>query len=195
MDEAVDFTGQTRLVAALAERVPDARLEDPTPCGEMAVRHLLGHLTVLAGAFAAAGRKDFGPQTDTPPDTGRPDLDARWREELPERLAALAQAWRDPKAWEGETRAGGFDMPAPVAGRVAVNELVLHGWDLARATGQPYAPDEAALRLSYELVAATPEGPERAGMFGPVVPVPEDAPLLDRVLGLSGRHPDWTAPR
>jgi len=81
-----------------------------------------------------------------------------------------------------------------VAGRVALNELALHGWDLARATSQPHEPGEEALRVSYDLVAATPDGHAREGMFGPAIAVPADAPLLDLVAGLSGRDPDWTPP-
>ena len=187
-----DFEQQTRLVARIAGGVDDKQLEDPTPCPELAVRNLLGHLEGLATAFRDAGRKDFGPTTDTDPGTAVPDVGPDWRGTLPLRLAELAEAWRSPEAWQGDTRAGGFDLPGAVAGQVAMNELVLHGWDLARATGQPYAPDDASLSVAYAMVAATPEGPEREGLFGPIVPVPEDAPLLDRVLGLSGRSPVWT---
>uniref|UniRef100_UPI0015F1060E maleylpyruvate isomerase N-terminal domain-containing protein n=1 Tax=Streptomyces phytophilus TaxID=722715 RepID=UPI0015F1060E len=42
-----DLAPQTRVVAQLAAGVPDDRLEDPTPCEGMAVRHLLGHLVGL----------------------------------------------------------------------------------------------------------------------------------------------------
>lgn len=187
-----DFTAQAHLVARLAGQLSDAQLDDPTPCADTSVRNLLAHITDLATAFRDAARKDLGATTDGAPDTARAELREDWRAVLPARLAELAAAWQDPKAWEGDTRAGGFDLPAAVAGQVALNELVLHGWDLARATGQPYAPDEASLQVAYELVAATPDGPEREGMFGPRVPVADDAPLLDRVVALSGRHPDWT---
>lgn len=187
-----DFEPQTRLVARIAGDVDDKQLEDPTPCPGMAVRNLLGHIEGLATAFRDAARKDLGPTTDTDPGITVPDVAPEWRGTLPLRLAELAEAWRSPEAWQGDTRAGGFDLPAAVAGQVAMDELVLHGWDLARATGQPYAPDEASLLVAYAMVAATPEGPERDGLFGPVVPVPQDAPLLDRVLGLSGRDPAWS---
>ena len=69
----------------------------------------------------------------------------------------------------------------------------MHGWDLARATGQAYAPDTAALHVAYEMLAASVDDPSRGDIFGPVVPVPEEAPLLDRVIGLSGRDPGWAA--
>jgi uncharacterized protein (TIGR03086 family) len=107
-------------------------------------------------------------------------------------LDELAEAWRDPAAWTGETRAGGVTLPGAVAGAVAADELVVHGWDLARATGQEYEPDEVALRAAYGfLVAAAANSGPGEGVFGPVVPVPDDAPLLDRVIGLSGRDPGW----
>ena len=56
-----------------------------------------------------------------------------WRSRIPRDLAALAAAWRDPEAWTGMTRAGGIDLPGEIAGVVALDELVVHGWDVARA--------------------------------------------------------------
>ncbi|WP_460073271.1 TIGR03086 family metal-binding protein [Streptomyces sp. YKOK-I1] len=92
--------------------------------------------------------------------------------------------------------AGGIDLPGAVAGAVAADELVIHGWDLARATGQEYTPDPAALQASYAFLCAAADDPSRGGgIFGPVVPVPEDAPLLDRAVALSGRDPHWAPPR
>lgn len=101
----------------------------------------------------------------------------------------------DQLAWEGETMAGGLELPGEVAGSVASNELVIHGWDLAVATGQPFAAAEANLAASYEFCSQTPDDPEaRQGLFGPVVAVPEGAPLLERTLGYAGRDPGWSAP-
>ncbi|MFF0360483.1 TIGR03086 family metal-binding protein [Streptomyces sp. NA02536] len=191
----LDFGPQTRIVARLAEGVRDDRLADPTPCPQYAVRHVLGHLLGLAVAFRDAGRKDLGATTDTGPQSALPDIGPGWREELPKVLDELAQVWREPAAWTGMTRAGGFDMPGEVTAAVAVDELVVHGWDLARATGQAYVPDPAALAASHAFLRAAAEESERGdGIFGPVVPVPSDAPLLDRTIGLSGRDPGWTRP-
>ncbi|KJY20551.1 MULTISPECIES: TIGR03086 family metal-binding protein [Streptomyces] len=191
----LDLEAQTRAVARLAAGVPDVRLDDPTPCPEYTVGVLLVHLTGLAVAFRDAARKDLGPTTDTAPDPAATPLPAGWREELPRVLGELAEAWRDPAAWTGMTRAGSVDLPGDIAGAVAVDELVIHGWDLARATGQEYAPDQAALRAAYDFLLAAAEDETRGGgIFGPVVPVPDDAPLLDRAVGLSGRDPAWTPP-
>jgi len=88
--------------------------------------------------------------------------------------------------------AGGVELPGAVLGVVANNELVLHGWDLAVATNQAYDVEPANLQASWQMVSGTPDEPEaRHGLFGPVVPVDESAPLLDRVLGGAGRNPRW----
>ncbi|MFF4324181.1 TIGR03086 family metal-binding protein [Streptomyces sp. NPDC001568] len=193
--KTLDLGPQARIVARLAAGVPDARLGDPTPCPAYALGDLLGHLAGLCVAFRDAARKDFGPTTDTDPGSGVPSLSADWREELPRVLDELAEAWRDPAAWSGMTRAGGVDLPGDIAAAVAADELVVHGWDLARATGQEYEPDQAALRASHAfLLAAAEEDDRGGGIFGPVVPVPDEAPLLDRAVGLSGRDPGWTPP-
>ncbi|MET9466059.1 TIGR03086 family metal-binding protein [Streptomyces sp. NPDC006544] len=191
----LDLGPQTRIVARLAADVPDARLADRTPCPDYTVGDLLAHLTGLAVAFRDAARKDLGPTTNTAPGSAAPSLPVSWRDELPRVLGELAEAWKDPAAWTGMTRAGGVDLPGEIAAAVAADELLVHGWDLARATGQEYAPDQAALRASYRFLLAAAEDESRGGgIFGPVVPVPDDAPLLDRAIGLSGRDPGWTPP-
>ncbi|CAL9411987.1 hypothetical protein SUDANB108_01679 [Streptomyces sp. enrichment culture] len=187
----LDLGPQTAVLARLAEGVTDEQLAGPTPCPQYAVRHLLGHLLGLTVAFRDAGRKDLGVTTDTSPGSPLPDLAPGWREDLPQLLAELAAAWRDPAAWTGMTRAGGVDLPGEVAGLVAVDELVIHGWDLARATGQEYRPDPAALRACHDFLAASVDDPGRGEIFGPVVPVEPGAPLLERAVGLSGRDPGW----
>ncbi|MEU5364378.1 TIGR03086 family metal-binding protein [Streptomyces sp. NPDC005925] len=189
-----DLAAQARIVARLAEGVTEEQLAGATPCPDYTVRNLLGHLLGLAVAFRDAARKDLGPTTDTTPDASVPDAGPGWREELPKALDELADAWRDPAAWTGMTRAGSVDLPGEVAAAVAADEIVVHGWDLARATGQDYAPDPVLLETAYGFLSAAVEesGRDGNGIFGPVVPVPADAPLLDRAVGLSGRDPGWT---
>jgi uncharacterized protein (TIGR03086 family) len=118
-------------------------------------------------------------------------LDAGRREAIPRRLDA---AWRDPEAWTGMTRVGGVELPGEAAAVVALDELVIHGWDVARATGQGYECDDASLEAVHGFVQqfAAPEmAAQRAGLFGPVVETGHDARLLDRVIGRAGRDPHW----
>ncbi|GGS72836.1 TIGR03086 family metal-binding protein [Streptomyces violaceus] len=188
----LDLGPQAAVVARLAEGVTDEQLAAPTPCPQYAVRNVLGHLAGLAVAFRDAGRKDLGVTTDTDPGSALPEIGQGWREELPKVLGELAEAWRDPAAWTGMTRAGGVDLPGEIAGLVATDELVIHGWDLARATGQSYAPDPVALQVCHDFLVAAADDADRGDIFGPVVRVEADAALLDRAVGLSGREPGWT---
>ncbi|MFC0673245.1 TIGR03086 family metal-binding protein [Brachybacterium hainanense] len=191
-----DLTASAARAAALVAGVREDQLENPTPCPEMRVRELVAHLHGLAIAFRDAAAKIDGPTTMTPPDPGASVLAEDWREGAPAALDELGRAWRDPAAWQGMTRAGGVEMPGEVTAMVALDELVLHGWDLAVATGQSYDPDTAALEVAEQFCAGIGEDPtERSGLFGPRVPVAADSSRLDRVLGLSGRDPSWSPPR
>jgi uncharacterized protein (TIGR03086 family) len=193
VNDILDLEPAARRIALLADGVADDQLTGPTPCPGTAVRNLLGHLLGLSAAFRDAGRKHLGETTNTDPGSVVPDIDddGHWRMELPKLLDELTATWRNPEAWEGMTQAGGFTFPASEAGRVALNELVVHGWDLARATGQPYDPDTASLEVSYAMLAPSAHDRPPGGPFGPAVDVPAEAPLLDRVIGLSGRDPHW----
>lgn len=191
-DSTLDLGPQARIVARLAEAVSDEQLAAPTPCPDTPVRNLLGHLLHLSIAFRDAARKDLGATTDTNPGATVPDLPPGWREELPKALDELADAWRDPAAWTGQTRAGGVDLPGEIAGAVAADELVIHGWDLSRALDLTHTPDLPALTSAHGFLLAAAEAPDQGdGLFGPVIEVPPQAPLLTQAVGLSGRDPEW----
>ncbi|XKH56112.1 TIGR03086 family protein [Citricoccus nitrophenolicus] len=192
---SIDLTESTRRVAAVVRGIEDAHHYAPTPCPQMPVHLLLAHLHGLAIAFRDAARKIDGPTTQTAPDPSRLELPGNWREALPAELENLAAAWNETGARTGTTTAGAQTMPSDVALLVALDEVVLHGWDLAVATGQDYAVEQQALDAVEQFCAGIPEEPgEREGLFGPRVPVPAEAPQLDRVLGLSGRDPGWRPP-
>lgn len=198
----LDLAPAAREVSQLLDAVTDAQLADPTPCVDTSVAALLDHLMGLSLAFTWAARKTTEVESGSDqPGTGTATaehLDPNWRALLPRRLDELAEAWRDPTAWEGMAEAGGATMPADVIGTVALDELVLHGWDLARATGQPFGcdPANAEAVFAFTSMSAQPEqAANREGVFGPVVKVPEDASVVDRALGFAGRDPAWTAAR
>ena len=183
-------------VTRLLDGITDDQLRNPTPCAGTPVAGLLDHLMGLSLAFTWAARKSK-PPANGGASASAANLDPKWRVVLPRRLAELVEAWRDPQAWQGETEAGGVRMPAQMMGVVALDELVLHGWDLARATGQPFEcdPVSTAAVLQFTRTSAEPEhAANREGLFGPVVDVPPDAPEFDRALGYAGRDPQWKPP-
>jgi len=192
-----DLGSAATQMSRLLEGVTDDQLTEPTPCPDYTLGDLIDHVSGLSNAFATAATKDVGSETGQGPDGDASRLGDDWRSRIPKELAALAHAWRNPDAWEGMTRAGGIDLPAAIAGKVALNELVIHGWDVARASQQPFDCDPRALSTSMEFVSTISgqEGGSPDGLFGPAVDVPAGAPLLDRVIGLSGRDPSWTAIR
>ncbi|HEX2272626.1 MAG TPA: TIGR03086 family metal-binding protein [Acidimicrobiales bacterium] len=191
MTTTVDLGPAARRMARLVEGTPDDALDWPTPCADYAVADLLDHISGATLAFEAAARKQ--PLEGGPSGNGA-NLAPDWRASIPRQLAELADAWRDPAAWRGTTAAGGVELPGEVAGVVALDELVIHGWDLAKATGQPADYVGPGLDTVLEMVRQFRMGGIE-GLFGPEVPVSADAPLLDRILGLAGRDPRWQPPR
>ena len=191
MTGTIDLAPAADRLLAIAARVSDDQLSGPTPDEGRSVGQLLQHLVGLTAAFRAAALKDLGPLTDTSPDSdGWPELEAGWRDRLSAQVPALVEAWRDPEAWQGMTRAGGVDLPGEAAGLVVLDELVLHGWDLARATGQDYTIDDLSAAACLAFVEQfDPTG--TPGLFGAAVPVSHDASTLERAIAGSGRDPGW----
>ena len=191
----IDLGPATRLMADLVSGVDDDQLDGPTPCPDYTLGDLLDHVGGLAVAFTMAATKAEIPGGSQGPSADASRLGEGWRERITEDLERLAEAWRDPGAWAGMTQAGGIDLPGEVAGLVALDEVVIHGWDVARASGRAFAPDEQLLQTLHgflEQFSGPGKEAERGALFGPEVQVPAGAPLLDRVVGMAGRDPAWS---
>lgn len=192
----IDLTPTTDRARTVAANVHQDQLDAPTPMVGTTVRELLNHLLGLTVAFRDAAAKLDGPTTSTPPAKVTEPLPDDWRALLDRQLGELADAWRDDDAWAGMTKAGGVDLPGEIGGLVALDEVLLHGWDLARATGQAYEPTEAEADAVRPIVTpdAGSDGSDRGELFGTVVPVDATAPAFAQVLGLAGRDPAWIRP-
>lgn len=179
MHELIAFAVAPTLAVVRGIR-PD-HLDAPTPCRDWTVRQLVDHLLEWGPALVAAAGKDE--VTPVPVSGGSPA-------DLEPHFAALVTAWSDPAAWEGATRLGGpMELPAPMIGGMVLAEVVVHGWDLAVATGQHPTWPANLLAAVHDEVAKTAEQGREMGVYGPAVEVSDDASLLDRILGLTGRKP------
>ena len=116
---------------------------------------------------------------------------AAYRAQLDRALAA----WADPAVWDRELDMMSAKTPAADVGALIIAELVLHGWDLAAATGQDYTVSDRAAEAALRAVEANAELFRQYKGFAEPVPTAAGAPALVQVLALSGRDPAWTAAR
>ncbi|MFE3453804.1 TIGR03086 family metal-binding protein [Nonomuraea sp. NPDC059194] len=171
------LTSASQPTVALVRDLGEEELALPTPCADYDVRRLLAHLEWVAETFEAMA--DKAPRPEQGDYTG----------DFPERMGRTLTAWTEPGAWEGESPYG---MPMSATVNLLLVDLIVHGWDLAAATGRPYRQDEEAVEKALAFTERmAPMGREK-GAFGEEVEVPGDAPALDRLLGVTGRNPAWT---
>lgn len=182
------------VLADLAEVVDDIgpdRLGAPTPCTEMDVAALRDHVLTWTAIFAGGYADPDGnaPMQVAEGFTTPADPGAALRES-----AALLDSSVRAGAAERPLSLGGSAMPGEMALSMILWEYVVHGWDLARATGQPWEPDDAAAQAALDFAPGmlTPDFQGEGKAFAPPVAVPKGADPLDRLLGLSGRDPLWT---
>jgi len=150
--------------------------------------HILGWLTTFAGGFADPDGQ--APQADI--DGYQAPADAA--QQVHAAADLLDGAIRSGAA-ERPLRLGDSAMPGELALGMILWEYQVHGWDLARATGQQWSPPAAAAQesLGFAPGMLTEDYQGEGKAFAPRVSVPDDAPPLDRLVGLSGRDPNWTA--
>jgi uncharacterized protein (TIGR03086 family) len=174
------------LAAAAARTVPvvqgigDDQLDSATPCDDFRVRDLLNHLfQVVVNMQAMADRKpgDFSSTPDA--------IEGDWRGRFAAETEQLIAAWSDPAALEGVS--AGMGLPQPVIGGLALADLTVHGWDLARATGQPYEPDPAVVAYLRPQIEQMAPQARAMGAFGEPAPVAPDATDFEHLLALTGR--------
>jgi uncharacterized protein (TIGR03086 family) len=162
----------------------------PTPCTDWTVRQLVNHVVggnrlttrVLRGKplppLEQLGRRGNDDQLGDDPA-------AAFRVSADELLAAL----RVPGALERPYTLPVGTLPGPAVVHLRTVETLVHGWDLAQATGQqvPFSDELATPELTFsrELLGRLPEGRQP---FAPSRPVADDAPAIDRLAALLGRE-------
>jgi uncharacterized protein (TIGR03086 family) len=173
LDEILPLLNQ--LIAPL----DDAQLDAPTPCAGFAVRDVLEHMVGGATMFAAAFRGQV------PVDPPARDLVAAF----PAAMAELGDAVRSPGALDRTISAPFGDVPGEDFARFVALDGLVHGWDIATATGQTYdppAPIVAAVN-DFAQQAVVPAMRE-AGMFAAPTPAPSDATPIELLVAFTGRR-------
>jgi uncharacterized protein (TIGR03086 family) len=184
-----------RLAEAAAEAARTARgaagapLDSPTPDTDWDLRTLVDHWVL----YSAHGLECRARRVPIPDDLATRDFaaDPDWAEQYAAQLDRALAAWREPAAWAGEIDLGGMSAPATTVAGMLVKELTVHGWDVARSTGQEFAVGEETAHLVLDLVVEHGALFREYGGFAAELPVDEGTPTFERALRLSGRDPHW----
>jgi uncharacterized protein (TIGR03086 family) len=152
-------------------------LTSSTPCADWNVRDLLNHMLETQRYFLGAARgESASPPGQTPPDTvsDNPSDD-------------FTQVRND--VIEAYSAEGIIEKTMPALG-IAFADALLHGWDLAKATGQDSTMPDGLADAAYQTIHGRFTDEQRKGIFGPEVAVPDDATPQQRLLAYTGRTPD-----
>jgi uncharacterized protein (TIGR03086 family) len=164
-------------------------LERPTPCTDWDLRTLLNHM-ILWTSYSAE-RRAYGESVAEELMSKDFTAEPGYAQAYQTQLAKAVDAWSKPEAWAGDRNVMGSATPAADIAAMLIAEMVLHGWDIAEATGQDYRCDDAVARNVLNTVEAQGELFRQYQGFAAIVPVPDDATAFDRALALSGRDPDY----
>ena len=200
-DPRMTFAKAVALATAVIGRVSPQQLANPTPCDDLDVAALLGHMVTVLRRVAALGRGDdpFGADVLAPV---RDDFGRAWTGAAHQ----VQQAWTDDAVLTRTMRLPWSESSGAAMLVSYLNEITVHTWDLATATGQRPAWDPQIVSLAFDGIRFLP-GENRAAMFealrasmppeqrnfadpfADAVPVAEDAPLIDRLVAWNGRRP------
>lgn len=175
--------------AKAAEAANTKTLDQPTPCTDWDLRTLLNHM-ILWTSYSAE-RRAYGESVAEELMSKDFTAEPGYAQAYQAQLAKAVDAWSKPEAWAGDRNVMGSATPAADIAAMLIAEMVLHGWDIAAATGQDYRCDDTVARNVLNTVEAQGELFRQYQGFAAIVPVPDDATAFDRALALSGRDPGY----
>ena len=179
--------------ARVARGVRAESLSEPSVCADWKVWDLVNHLVL----YSSHGLEHRALRKQLPEELTQRDFtaDSDWAERYATQLDRALAAWRDPAAWEGEVDLGFTRMPASEIASLIVKELALHGWDLARSTGQDFkVPDETG-EFVLAVVDEHAEVYRQYDGFADPVATADGATAFERALATSGRDPKGADPK
>ncbi|SRR6266566_2599928 len=182
----------------VVEGIKPGDLGRPTPCAEWTLGDLLAHMTAQHKGFAAASAGHGADPQVWQVSAPGPDPVADYAMAAEVVIAAFAEPGVLDRGFAIPEIIPGVEFPAPQAISFHLIDYVVHGWDVARALGQPYELDLDLVEAAVPVAEAVPEGERRlrpGAAFRPGLPAPEGAGPIDRILAMLGRSPAWTPPQ
>jgi uncharacterized protein (TIGR03086 family) len=185
----IDLKPACEQMIKVLDGVSDGQLTVSSPCALWSVGDVIDHVNQVALVFTALAFHDTDALLGVATNPDAAHLDSHWQESISRHLRTLGESWDDPAAWKGSGNVPGSDLSNDRWGKITLTELVVHCWDIARATGQPFDLPESSLRACFEHVAEfVPNAPVPA-LWGPPVDIASDEALLDRIVAITGRRP------
>ena len=194
-DPIAIFEKASRRVREIMAGIRQDQAADPTPCTEWNVRevmnHVIGGAEVLAGSLEGnipEGVGGVSPVSSYSSETEVSRLAQAYADESGRIMAAV----RQPGAMHSATPGGMMTVPQFLV--AMATDHIIHGWDLARATGQDDALDPDVVAAAYAMMTS-PEGlvfvdmGRQYGFVGPAVSVADEARLQDKLVAHMGRQP------
>jgi uncharacterized protein (TIGR03086 family) len=168
---------------ALVGGVEASQMTLPSPCAEWDVRELLNHIVGGNRSYAGIARRN---QRRRAPGE---DMLAEDPVEAYRRSADdLKQAWSAPRLLEETLPSHLGEMPGRALLGIHLVEVVGHGWDLAKATGQQTRFDSEVVQAAMRVAQTVFENAPRGTLFDSPEEAGEEAPEIDRLAAFLGRR-------
>jgi len=153
-----------------------SKLDAPTPCDQWDVRTLLNHMLETQKYFVGAARgEDVSPPAASPPELLGDDPRADFERGRREMLSTYGAP-------------GVIEKTGPSLG-IAFSDQLLHGWDVAKATGQDTKMPDGLPEAAFEMIHGRFTDDQRKGVFKPEIGVPAGASGQEKLLAYTGRKP------
>ncbi len=181
MDAVAQLDEVIKAIRPVVDGIRPDQLDAPTPCDEYTVTGVLQHMIDGATHFSPVFRGGPSPAAPTTPES----TTEHWHRMMTELLAAV----HTPGSQERDMDAPFGTVPATTFTAYTCFDGLIHGWDLATATGQQYAPSDA---LVADIEAAARQivvpGLRNGDTFAAETTPPAGASPLERLVAFSGRH-------
>ena len=177
---------------SILDHVTPGQLALPTPCSNWPARELINHIVGATRFFADLAEWGSSPEGQDWPNYADADFAASFGEQSRRTVAAFSA----PGTMERTMVTPAGPMPGWQCIQVATEEIFVHGWDLAQATGQA-VPDggvaDALLSSEWLMSLCDQVRHDGTAPYAAVIDVPSEAPAADRLAGFLGRDPSWSS--
>lgn len=184
----LEFVTAIARTCAVIAAIGDGQLTIPTVSSGCTVGDLLEYVDGVSWGLPLTGGSTFPADVSAPHHGDRRVLAAGWRERIPDQLTRVVRLWAEITPAPNTSGAGNGILVCASPGTLALIGVIVHGWDLARSTGQAYEIDSTVGNSYIDFL--TRRVPNELSI-APPVPVPSNATPITRLVALTGRDPHW----